>query len=159
MLNMNRATLVGHAGRDPEIRALNNGGKAAVFTLATTEKWKDREGAAAGKHRMAPDRGLRAGRRGGREDAAQGRRGAGRGPDRHARLPRQGRQTTAPSPEIVVAGWQGTVNILSGRRASPDSGSGAGTGPGPSAPALEPGGQADATREAEEDGNAPESAA
>ena len=47
MLNMNRATLVGHAGRDPEIRALNNGGKAAVFTLATTEKWKDREGAAA----------------------------------------------------------------------------------------------------------------
>ena len=39
MLNMNRATLVGHAGRDPEIRELNNGGKAAVFTLATTEKW------------------------------------------------------------------------------------------------------------------------
>ena len=44
MLNMNRATLLGHAGRDPEIRDLKNGGKAAVFTLATTEKWTDREG-------------------------------------------------------------------------------------------------------------------
>ena len=44
MLNMNRATLVGHAGRDPEIRDLNNGGKAAVFTLATTEKWTGGDG-------------------------------------------------------------------------------------------------------------------
>ena len=44
MLNMNRATLLGHAGRDPEIRDLKNGGRAAVFTLATTEKWTDGEG-------------------------------------------------------------------------------------------------------------------
>ena len=44
MLNMNRATLVGHAGRDPEIRDLRNGEKAASFTMATTERWKDREG-------------------------------------------------------------------------------------------------------------------
>ena len=44
MLNMNRATLVGHAGRDPEIRDLKNIGKAATFSLATTEKWTDREG-------------------------------------------------------------------------------------------------------------------
>ena len=44
MLNMNRATLLGHAGRDPELRDLGNGGRAAVFTLATTEKWTDREG-------------------------------------------------------------------------------------------------------------------
>ena len=44
MLNMNRATLVGHAGRDPELRDLKKGGRAAVFTLATTEKWTDGEG-------------------------------------------------------------------------------------------------------------------
>ena len=44
MLNMNRATLLGHAGRDPELRDLGNGGRAAAFTLATTEKWTDREG-------------------------------------------------------------------------------------------------------------------
>ena len=42
MLNMNRATLLGHAGRDLEVRDLKNGGKAAWFTLATTEKWTDR---------------------------------------------------------------------------------------------------------------------
>ena len=44
MLNMNRATLLGHAGRDPEIRDLANGEKAASFTMATSERWKDREG-------------------------------------------------------------------------------------------------------------------
>ncbi|MYF09013.1 MAG: single-stranded DNA-binding protein [Rhodospirillaceae bacterium] len=44
MLTVNRATLVGHIGRDPEIRALPNGGKAATFSLATSEKWTDREG-------------------------------------------------------------------------------------------------------------------
>ena len=52
MLNMNRATLLGHAGRDPEIRDLNNRGKAASFTLATTGDG------------MAPGRRLRPGRRG-----------------------------------------------------------------------------------------------
>ena len=44
MLNMNRATLLGRAGRDPDVRDLKNGGKAATFSLATTEKWTDREG-------------------------------------------------------------------------------------------------------------------
>ena len=44
MLTVNRATLLGHAGRDPEIRDLKNGGKAATFSLATAEKWTDREG-------------------------------------------------------------------------------------------------------------------
>ena len=92
MLNMNRATLLGHAGRDPEIRDLKNGGKAATFTLATTEKWKDREGGAAENtewHRVvvygpvveAVGKMLR-----------KGRCGAGRGPDRDARVPGPGRQ-------------------------------------------------------------------
>ena len=47
MLNMNRVTLLGHAGRDPDIRTLKGGGKAASFSLATTEKWKDRDGEVA----------------------------------------------------------------------------------------------------------------
>ena len=42
MLHINRVTLLGHAGRDPEVRA--NGGKAAVFSLATTEKRKRQDG-------------------------------------------------------------------------------------------------------------------
>jgi len=44
MLHVNRATLFGRAGRDPDVRTLKGGGKAAVFSLATTEKWTDREG-------------------------------------------------------------------------------------------------------------------
>jgi len=37
---MNKATLVGRLGNDPEIRSLNNGNKVATFRLATEERWK-----------------------------------------------------------------------------------------------------------------------
>ena len=47
MLNMNRVTLLGHAGRDPDIRTLRGGGKAASFSVATTERWKDGDGKSA----------------------------------------------------------------------------------------------------------------
>ena len=43
MLNLNRATLLGQAGRNPELIALKNNARAAVFSLATTERWRDRE--------------------------------------------------------------------------------------------------------------------
>ena len=41
MLHINRVTLLGFAGRDPDLRALPDGGRCASFSLATTEKWKD----------------------------------------------------------------------------------------------------------------------
>ena len=44
MLNMNRVTLLGHAGRDPEIRTIKSGDKTATFSLATTEKWRRKDG-------------------------------------------------------------------------------------------------------------------
>ena len=44
MLNMNRVTLLGHAGRDPAIRDLAKGERAASFTLATTERWTGKDG-------------------------------------------------------------------------------------------------------------------
>ena len=44
MLTMNRATLVGHAGRDPEMRTLPSGGEVALFSLATNERFKRRDG-------------------------------------------------------------------------------------------------------------------
>ena len=44
MLNMNRVTLLGHAGRDPEVRTIKNGEKTATFSLATTEKWRRKDG-------------------------------------------------------------------------------------------------------------------
>ena len=46
MLNMNRVTLLGHAGRDPEVRTIKSGDKTATFSLATTEKWRRKDGEA-----------------------------------------------------------------------------------------------------------------
>ena len=53
MLHINRVTLLGHAGRDPDIRTLPDGGRAATFSLATTERWKRDDGEAAEPHRVA----------------------------------------------------------------------------------------------------------
>lgn len=39
---LNRAEIIGHLGGDPEIRAMNNGDRVVNFSVATSEKWKDR---------------------------------------------------------------------------------------------------------------------
>lgn len=45
MASLNRALLIGNVGNEPEIRTLNNEqGKVASFRLATTERYKDRNG-------------------------------------------------------------------------------------------------------------------
>ena len=44
MLNVNRVTLLGHVGRDPEFHTNASGDRAARFSLATTERWKNRDG-------------------------------------------------------------------------------------------------------------------
>lgn len=41
-MSVNRAILVGHVGRDPEIRTAQSGDHVATFSLATTESWKDK---------------------------------------------------------------------------------------------------------------------
>ena len=46
-MSLNKVMLIGNVGREPEIRYLdgNNGGtKVATFTLATSEKYRDRSG-------------------------------------------------------------------------------------------------------------------
>jgi single-strand DNA-binding protein len=40
---LNKATLIGNLGKDPEIRTFQNGGRAASFSIATSESWKDKE--------------------------------------------------------------------------------------------------------------------
>lgn len=40
---LNEVRLIGHVGRDPEIRTMPNGDKVASFSIATSERWKDRE--------------------------------------------------------------------------------------------------------------------
>lgn len=42
MSGVNFATLIGHVGGDPEIRATRGGGKVATFSLATSDSWKDK---------------------------------------------------------------------------------------------------------------------
>ena len=40
---INKVILVGNVGREPEVRTMQNGGKVASFSLATTETWRDRD--------------------------------------------------------------------------------------------------------------------
>ena len=115
MLNMNRVTLLGHAGRDPEIRTMKSGEKTVTFSLATTDKWRRKDGGtgeATEWHRIVVF--------GGAVEAVEKmvRKGAA--------LLIEGRITTREYQdkkgesrrvtEIVVAGSQGLVNVLSARQ-------------------------------------------
>ena len=44
MSNVNKVILVGHLGRDPEVRYTASGTAVANFTVATTENWTSKEG-------------------------------------------------------------------------------------------------------------------
>lgn len=41
--SINRVTLIGHLGAEPEVKYLPSGGAVANATAATNEKWKDRQ--------------------------------------------------------------------------------------------------------------------
>ena len=40
--SVNKITLVGNLGRDPEIRAMQNGDKIVQLSIATSDRWKDK---------------------------------------------------------------------------------------------------------------------
>jgi len=42
MASLNKIILIGNVGRDPEIKAFQNGDKIANFSLATSDKWTDK---------------------------------------------------------------------------------------------------------------------
>ncbi len=44
MASVNKVILVGNLGRDPELRYIPSGQAVANFTLATNERWRDKEG-------------------------------------------------------------------------------------------------------------------
>lgn len=44
MAGINKVILVGHLGKDPEVRYLEGGSAVANFTLATSESYKDKSG-------------------------------------------------------------------------------------------------------------------
>ena len=144
MLNMNRVTLLGHAGRDPEIRTIRSGEKTATFSLATTDKWRRQDGEtgeATEWHRIvvfgaAVDAAAKLVRKG----AAlliEGRITSHEYQDKKG----ESRRVT----EIVVAGPQGRVNVLSPRQDDgrvEEGGEAVGTGdPGGTTDARTPAGE------------------
>jgi single-strand DNA-binding protein len=45
MASVNKVILVGNLGKDPEVRFMPNGDAVANFSIATTDTWKDKQGA------------------------------------------------------------------------------------------------------------------
>ena len=114
MLNVNRVTLLGHVGRDPELHTSAAGDRAARFSLATTERWKDRAGELQERtewHRIIVFGGqvgvVEERVRKGAAVLVEGRLTVREYTDRED-TPRQ-------ATEIIVAGPQGVVNVLSDR--------------------------------------------
>ena len=52
MANLNRVTVMGVLGRDPETKQFSNGGSITTFSVATSEFWKDK---ATGERREATE--------------------------------------------------------------------------------------------------------
>jgi single-strand DNA-binding protein len=44
MASLNRVELIGNLGKDPELKYTPSGQAVATFSMATTRKWKDKEG-------------------------------------------------------------------------------------------------------------------
>lgn len=44
MSSVNKVTLLGRVGKDPEIRSMQSGDEVASFSIATSESWKDKLG-------------------------------------------------------------------------------------------------------------------
>jgi single-strand DNA-binding protein len=42
MGSVNKVTLIGNLGKDPESRSMQSGGKVVSFSLATSESWQDK---------------------------------------------------------------------------------------------------------------------
>ena len=117
-MHINRVTLLGHAGRDAEIRTLQQSGdKVASFSLATTERWKRKDGEPAEAtewHRVVVyGAQVRAAKELVRKGAAllvEGRLST------RAFTDKQGRERQVT--EVVVAGAQAMINVLSPRPAT-----------------------------------------
>ena len=43
MSSLNKVTLIGNLGKDPEIRTTGDGKEIANFSIATSETWKDKK--------------------------------------------------------------------------------------------------------------------
>ena len=112
MLHVNRATVLGYAGGDARRRTMQSGGDTVSFSVATTRRWKGDDG----KPREATEWHRVAVYGGSVEPASEMvRKGAlvlVEGPLRTREFKdKEGKERTVT--EIVIAGPQGLVNVLS----------------------------------------------
>ena len=52
--SLNKATLIGNLGKDPEVSYTASGVAVAKFSIATNERWKDAEGNVQASSGLAP---------------------------------------------------------------------------------------------------------
>lgn len=128
--SLNKVILVGNLGRDPEVRTMQSGDKVANLNIATSERWRDREGNNQEKtewHRVVifgkvaeiAERYLKKGSKVLIEGQLQTRKWTDQsGQDRY---------TT----EVVVRGFGGNMTMLDGPGGSGGGGGGGGYGGGP----------------------------
>ena len=140
MMTMNRVTLVGYAGRNPEMRKLQSGDDVAQFSLATTERFRRRDdtvGESTEWHSVvafgAAAEAVRKLVRKGAPVLVEGRITSRTWTDR------TGAERRAT--EIVVSGPRGQVNVLAKRKTGTGGddvppGGAAGTGPAKGAEAA-----------------------
>lgn len=124
---LNRAEIIGNLGTDPDIRTFANGGKVANLSIATTRKWRDRQSGDEREetewHRVAITADGLAGvaerylKKGSKVYIA-GRLRTRKWQDQSG----QDRYAT----EIVVAGFEGTLEMLGDPRGSEGGQSGGG---------------------------------
>ncbi|WGI20428.1 single-stranded DNA-binding protein [Amylibacter sp. IMCC11727] len=134
--SLNKVMIIGNLGRDPEVRSFQNGGKVCNLTVATSERWRDKNtGENREKtewHRVAIfseglvrvcEQYLRKGSKVFIEGQLQTRKWQDQsGNDRY-------------STEVVIQGYNGTLTMLDGR-----DGGGGGYGGGDSGGGYDQGG-------------------
>jgi single-strand DNA-binding protein len=129
--SLNRVTLIGNLGTDPETRSFQNGGKIVTFSLATSERWKDRNSGEMREqtewHRIAilspgladiAERYLKKGAK----VLVEGKLRTSKWQDQNG----QDRYTT----EIAVTPYNGLLTFLDGKRNENGNGAAKGAGPG-----------------------------
>ena len=139
--SVNKVILVGNLGRDPEVRTMQNGGKVCNLSVATSERWRDRNSGEMQErtewHRVVifdeklvdvAEKYLQKGRKVFLEGQLQTRKWTGQdGAERY---------TT----EVVIQRFRGGLTLLGGRGDSPPPAEPAGQpATGTDAPAGEPG--------------------
>ena len=127
--SVNKVILVGNLGRDPEVRQLQDGSKVVQFSVATSERWKDRGSGEMRErtewHRVVifndrlaevAERYLRKGSKIYLEGSLQTRKWSGN----------DGQERTTT--EVVLGRFKGELTMLDGRGDASGMGSGAGGG-------------------------------